>query len=73
MLTTPQHPAPWPASTHALRAPDVTIAEGRARLWAMSAAERLAAMHRGELTLDQLAAWTRARPEECPTVKGSPV
>ncbi len=36
----------------------------------MSAAERVAAMHRGELTLDQLAAWTRARPDECPTVNG---
>lgn len=70
MPTTPQHPAPWQASTHALHAPDGTIAEGRARLWAMSAAERVAAMHRGEHTLDQLAAWTRARPDECPTVNG---
>ena len=70
MLTTPQHPAPWQTAGYALTAPDPTIGEGRARLWAMSAAERLAAMHRGELTLDQLAAWTRARPEECPIVNG---
>lgn len=68
MPTAPQHPAPWQTAGHALTALGPTIGEGRARLWAMSPAERVAAMHRGELTLDQLAAWTRARPDECPTV-----
>lgn len=70
MPTTPRHPAPWQAAADALRAPDPTIADGRARLWAMSPAGRVAAMRRGELTLDQLAAWSRARPDECPVVNG---
>lgn len=70
MTTTHPHPAPWQAAADALPAADPTIAEGRARLWAMRPAERVAAMRRGELTLDQLAAWSRARAWECPTVNG---
>jgi len=36
----------------------------------MSAKGRVEAMRRGELTLDQLAAWSRARPDEVPLVNG---
>jgi hypothetical protein len=36
------------------------------RLWAMTAAERVAAMWRGELTRYQLAKWTSRAPHEVP-------
>ena len=39
-------------------------------LWAMSAAEREAAMWRGELTCTQLFEWARRRPEEVPLING---
>ena len=42
------------------------------RLWQMSAAQRVAAMRRGEitLTLEQLAAWSARHPEQIPIVNG---
>lgn len=70
MPTPSQHDTDRDAPAQALGAPDPTIAEGRSQLWAMSAAQRVAAMHRGELSLDQLAAWSRARPDEVPLVNG---
>jgi hypothetical protein len=39
-------------------------------LWSMTAAEREAAMWRGELTWDQLAAWARRAPHEVPIING---
>ena len=39
-------------------------------LWAMSAAEREAAMWRGELTPAQLMEWARCAPWEVPTING---
>ena len=40
---------------------------GRLRsLWQMSAEQRIAAMRRGELTLEQLAAWSGRHPDQVP-------
>jgi hypothetical protein len=36
------------------------------RLWQMTIDQRVAAMHRGELTLRQLAAWSGRHPEQVP-------
>ena len=45
--------------------------EGRLRsLWQMTAAERVAAMRRGDLTYEQLAAWSARYPEQVPIVNG---
>ena len=45
--------------------------EARLRaLWTMTPAQRVAAMHRGELTQAQLFAWAGARPEEVPLLNG---
>jgi hypothetical protein len=44
---------------------------GRLRsLWQLTAAQRVAAMRRGALTLEQLAAWSARHPEQVPTVNG---
>jgi hypothetical protein len=44
---------------------------GRLRsLWQMNVAERIAAMRRGELTLEQLAAWSARHPDQVPLVNG---
>jgi hypothetical protein len=44
---------------------------GRLRsLWQMNVAERIAAMRRGELTLEQLAAWSARHPDQVPVVNG---
>jgi hypothetical protein len=40
------------------------------RIWQMTAEQRIAAMHRGELTLRQLAAWSAKHPEQVPTLNG---
>lgn len=37
-------------------------------LWAMSPNERIAAMRRGELSLIQLAAWSRRYPDQVPRI-----
>ena len=39
---------------------------GIERIWRMTAAERVAAMRAGELSLRQLAAWSALRPDEVP-------
>ena len=44
---------------------------GRLRsLWQMTPAQRVAAMRRGDLTYEQLAAWSARHPDEVPTVHG---
>jgi hypothetical protein len=41
--------------------------QGRLRsLWQMSVEQRIAAMRRGELTLEQLAAWSARHPDQVP-------
>lgn len=40
------------------------------RLWQMSAQQRIAAMRRGELTREQLAAWSARNPEQVPLLNG---
>lgn len=39
-------------------------------LWRMTATERVAAMRRGALSLEQCAAWAARCPEEVPRVNG---
>lgn len=52
------------------------ITERRARqerlrsLWELTASERVAAMRRGELTLEQCAAWAARYPEQVPLLNG---
>jgi len=41
-----------------------------APVWAMSVAQRIAAMRRGELTLTQLTRWASRYPEQVPTING---
>ena len=40
------------------------------RLWQMTAEQRVAAMRRGELTREELAAWSGRHPEQVPTLNG---
>jgi len=40
------------------------------RLWQMSPEQRVAAMRRGELTREQLAAWSARHPEQVPLLNG---
>ncbi len=47
-----------------------TREDGMRFLWSMTAAEREAAMWRGELTWGQLSAWARRAPHEVPLVNG---
>ena len=52
------------------------VTERRARqarlraLWQLTASERVAAMRRGELTLEQCAAWAARYPEQVPLLNG---
>lgn len=39
-------------------------------LWEMSPAERISAMRRGTLTLEQCAAWAARYPEQVPLING---
>ena len=39
-------------------------------LWQMTPEQRVAAMRRGDLTYEQLAAWSARHPDEVPTVHG---
>jgi hypothetical protein len=39
-------------------------------LWQMTAAQRTAAMRRGELSLEQCAAWAARHPEQIPLLNG---
>ncbi len=45
-------------------------AEASEKLWALTAAERVTAMRRGELSLHQLCEWARRCPDEVPLVDG---
>jgi hypothetical protein len=40
------------------------------RVWQMSQNQRIAAMRRGELTVEQLAAWSARHPEQVPMLNG---
>jgi len=62
---------------HGLRA---SMTEGvearRARLrpiWEMSPAQRVAAMYRGELTIEQACAWAARYPDQVPAVNGDSI
>ena len=45
--------------------------DGRLRaLWQMTVAQRVAAMRRGELTLEQCSAWAARYPEQVPLLNG---
>ena len=57
------HPHPAEAEPRVL--PDKLRA-----LWGMTAAERIAAMWNGELTLRQLCHWSSRRPDEVPLLAG---
>jgi len=39
-------------------------------LWEMTPAQRIAAMRRGELTLEQCSAWAARHPEQVPLLNG---
>jgi hypothetical protein len=39
-------------------------------LWQMTVEERIAAMRRGDLTLEQLAAWSARHPDQVPKMGG---
>jgi len=46
---------------------DLDARDARLRtLWQMTAAQRIAAMRRGELTLEQCSAWAARHPEQVP-------
>ena len=42
----------------------------RRALWQMTVAQRVAAMRRGELTLEQCSAWAARYPEQVPLLNG---
>jgi hypothetical protein len=45
--------------------------QGRLRsLWQMTVEQRIAAMRRGELTREQLAAWSARHPDQIPMLHG---
>jgi len=45
--------------------------QGRLRsLWQMNVHQRIAAMRRGELTCEQLAAWSARHPDQVPMLNG---
>jgi hypothetical protein len=45
--------------------------QGRLRsLWELTTSERVAALRRGELTLEQCAAWAARYPEQVPLLNG---
>lgn len=53
------------------RAGSLAVDESRlARLWAMSAAQRVAAAQRGEFTLGEMLRWAARCPTEPPVVEG---
>ena len=50
---------------------DLDARDARLRtLWRMTPAQRVAAMRRGELTLEQCSAWAARHPEQVPLVNG---
>jgi hypothetical protein len=66
---TPASTAPADAMRRAL-APTPASGDELAALWAMTAAERVEAMWRGELSLAQLCKWSSRRPDEVPLISG---
>lgn len=58
-----------PTPLFLVRAP--TAVDGLRTLWAMTTAQRIAAMRRGELTLKQCFGWAARHPEQIPTVDGT--
>ena len=50
---------------------DLDARDARLRtLWRMTPAQRVAAMRRGELTLEQCSAWAARHPEQVPLLGG---
>jgi hypothetical protein len=50
---------------------DLRARDARLRaLWEMTPSERVAAMRRGELTLEQCSAWAARHPEQVPLLNG---
>ncbi|MFZ1153918.1 MAG: hypothetical protein WAN93_03325 [Solirubrobacteraceae bacterium] len=50
---------------------DLKARDARLRaLWEMTPAQRVASMRRGELTLEQCAAWAARHPDQVPLVNG---
>lgn len=49
---------------------DPSRSEQLRHLWSMTATQRVAAMRRGELTLEQCFAWAARHPDEIPTIGG---
>ena len=52
------------------RGPSAPARDRLRSLWQMTPAQRVAAMRRGELTYEQLAAWSARHPDEVPMVHG---
>lgn len=65
---------PTPSVSRTALALNIPIGEARDQqldaLWAMSAAERVAAMWRGDLTLYQLSRWSSRAQQEVPLLGG---
>jgi hypothetical protein len=60
-----------PATLHEQLAAAERSRHARLRwLWQMPPQQRVAAMRRGELTLEQLAAWSARHPEQVPMLNG---
>jgi hypothetical protein len=50
---------------------DLNARDARLRaLWQMTPAQRVAAMRRGELTLEQCSAWAARHPDQVPLLNG---
>ncbi len=64
-------PAPDPISLNEQLASLAQERKARLRtLWQMTPSERVAAMRRGQLTREQLAAWTGRHPDQVPRLNG---
>jgi hypothetical protein len=67
----PQGPAVVPTTfTEQLVAAECARHARLRRVWQMSPDQRVAAMRRGELTVEQLAAWSARHPEQVPMLNG---
>lgn len=62
-------PAPAPAPAYLVR--EASSSEQLRLLWSMTPAQRVAAMRRGELRLEQCFAWAARHPHEVPTIDGA--
>lgn len=58
------------ASTPAFLRRDPTWEERKRSLWAMTAAERAAAMYAGRLTMRECLHWASQTPDEVPVLQG---